>query len=87
MKFKKKLLIFQLLSFANLDICEDGVLKFHRWISHPKITNTYFLVWIISLYGVMPILKGHNDFFFIQCISKAITDRSFKLCQLIKDNE
>ena len=31
------------------------------WIPHQKIIDTYFFVWIISLRGVMPLLKGHND--------------------------
>ena len=29
---------------------------------HQKIIDTYFFkVWIISICGVMPLLKGHND--------------------------
>ena len=39
----------------------DKVLKFHRWTQHHKITDPYFVIWIISLCGVMPLLKGHNE--------------------------
>ena len=43
-------------------------------------------VWIISLCGVMPLLKGHNHIF-NQDILKTLTAMSFKLGQVIEDNE
>ena len=36
----------------------DTDLKFHTWISHQKLIDTYFFkVWIIPLCGVMPLLR------------------------------
>ena len=41
---------------------KDRALKFYRWIPHQKITDPYFfLIWIISLCGVMPLFKGQNE--------------------------
>ena len=28
---------------------------------HQKLVDTFFLVWIISPCGVIPLLKGHNE--------------------------
>ena len=54
---------------------------------HQKITDLYFfLIWIISPFGVMPLLKIIMKFC-NQDISKTITARSFKLGQLIEDNK
>ena len=54
----------------------DKVLELHRWIPHKKIVDPYFFsVWIVSLCGVMPLLKSHNEIL------------QFKLGQLIEDNE
>ena len=64
------------------------VFKFHRWIPHQKITEQYcfFKVWINPLCGVMPILKVHNEIL-KSSFPKPFTARSFKLGQLIEDNE
>ena len=38
------------------------VLKFHIWIPHGKIADArFFLVWVISLSGVMPLWKNQNE--------------------------
>ena len=39
------------------------VLKFHIWIPHEKIAEHvfFFLVWVISLSGVMPFWKNQNE--------------------------
>ena len=43
---------------CNFGTVHARVLKFHIWIPHGKITDQYFfLVLVISLFGIMPLLK------------------------------
>ena len=63
------------------------VLKLHMWIPHGKIADTYFfLVWLISLSGVMPFEKIRMKSC-QQDISKSIWARGLKLGQLIGDDK
>ena len=54
--------------------------------SSSKIIDTIFKVWIISLCGVMPLLRDQM-IFCNQDISKTMTVMSLKLGQLIEDNK
>ena len=64
------------------------VLKFHIWIHHGKIAEqVFFLVWVISLFGVMPLQKKIRMKSCQQGIWKSIWARGWKLGQLIEDDE
>ena len=57
------------------------VLKFHVWIPHGKIVNPIcFLVWVVSLSGVMPLWKNQNEILSARYLEKYL---SLKLGQLI----
>ena len=67
---------------------QDIVLKFHVWIPHGKIANTYF--WFSLNY--LPLLNygplTNKGMKFCKCrISKNIIARNLNLCQLIGEDE
>ena len=50
------------LSMHPFKIYKDTVLKFHIWIPHQKMIDTYFFESLdYPPGGVMPFLKGHNE--------------------------
>ena len=75
----------------GLSICPDNnsarVFKFHRWIPHQKIIGLGFFKSGLSPFLELCPFKRVIMKFCNQAISKTIPGSSFKLCQLIEDNE
>ena len=44
-----------------------------RYSFEIQVIDTYFLVWIISLCGVMPLLKGYNDILYSRYLKNYIS--------------
>ena len=67
---------------------KEKVLNFHKRILHPKITDPdfFFLSELSPFEELCPILRVRVKFCY-QDISKTITAGSFKLGQLIEDDE
>ena len=80
--------------FVRLSVClsvkkiKARVLKFHIWIPHPKIAYPYFffLSELSPLAELCPF-EGLTVQICNHAISKTITARSYKLGQLIEDDE
>ena len=74
-------------SVCPFKILLSSVLKFHIWIPHPKIIDTYFFRSRLSPFVELCLFLRVTMVCFNQDISKTITVMSFKLGQVIEDNE
>ena len=63
------------------------VLKFHIWMPRQKIAYPYFFLSELSPLAELCPFEGLEVQICNHDISKTITDRSFKLDQLIEDDE
>ena len=67
-----------LMSSINFELCMLGFFKFHLWIPHEKIADTYFcLLGLFPFPDLCPFEKRMNELF-QQNISKTVKARALK---------